>query len=37
MLELDGAGLAEQLYEAYLKQVLVDGFCHADRTRATCS
>ena len=29
-LELDGAGLAEQLFEAYLKQVLVDGFFHAD-------
>jgi predicted unusual protein kinase regulating ubiquinone biosynthesis (AarF/ABC1/UbiB family) len=30
LLEVDGAGLAEQLYEAYLKQVLVDGFFHAD-------
>ncbi len=30
MLEVDGAGLAEQLYAAYLKQVLVDGFFHAD-------
>jgi predicted unusual protein kinase regulating ubiquinone biosynthesis (AarF/ABC1/UbiB family) len=29
-LELDGAGLAEQLFRAYLKQVLVDGFFHAD-------
>lgn len=28
--ELDGAGLAEQLFRAYLKQVLVDGFFHAD-------
>ena len=30
LLEVDGAGLAEQLYAAYLKQVLVDGFFHAD-------
>jgi predicted unusual protein kinase regulating ubiquinone biosynthesis (AarF/ABC1/UbiB family) len=30
LLEVDGARLAEQLYEAYLKQVLVDGFFHAD-------
>jgi ubiquinone biosynthesis protein len=29
-LELDGAGLAEQLFRAYLKQILVDGFFHAD-------
>ncbi len=29
-LELDGAGLAEQLFEAYHKQVLVDGLFHAD-------
>ena len=29
-LELDGARLAEQLFRAYLKQVLVDGFFHAD-------
>lgn len=29
-LELDGAGLAEQLFRSYLKQVLVDGFFHAD-------
>jgi len=29
-LELDGEGLAEQLFRAYLKQVLVDGFFHAD-------
>ena len=28
--ELDGAGLAEQLFRAYLKQILVDGFVHAD-------
>jgi ubiquinone biosynthesis protein len=30
LVELDGAGLAEELFEAYLKQVLVDGFFHAD-------
>ena len=29
-LEVDGAGLVEELYAAYLKQVLVDGFFHAD-------
>ena len=29
-LELDGAVLAEQLFRAYLQQVLVDGFFHAD-------
>ena len=28
--ELDGAGLAEELFKAYLKQVLVDGLFHAD-------
>ena len=29
-LELDGAPLAEQLCRAYLQQILVDGFFHAD-------
>src|SRR5205823_6117031 len=29
-LELDGAELGEQLFRAYLKQILVDGFFHAD-------
>lgn len=29
-LELDGTALAEDLFNAYLKQVLVDGFFHAD-------
>jgi predicted unusual protein kinase regulating ubiquinone biosynthesis (AarF/ABC1/UbiB family) len=29
-IELDGAALAEQLFEAYLKQILVDGRFHAD-------
>jgi len=29
-LEMNGAGLNEQLFQAYLKQVLVDGFFHAD-------
>ncbi|HZQ50027.1 MAG TPA: AarF/UbiB family protein [Candidatus Dormibacteraeota bacterium] len=29
-LELDGRDLADQLFTAYLKQILVDGFFHAD-------
>ncbi|HZG43249.1 MAG TPA: AarF/ABC1/UbiB kinase family protein [Longimicrobium sp.] len=29
-LELDGDVLAEELFRAYLKQILVDGFFHAD-------
>ena len=29
-LEVDGAALAEQLLAAYLQQILVDGFFHAD-------
>ena len=29
-LEMNGAALAEQLFKAYLKQVLVDGLFHAD-------
>jgi ubiquinone biosynthesis protein len=29
-LEIDGAALAEELFRAYLKQVLVDGLFHAD-------
>ena len=29
-LDLDGDVLAEQLFHAYLKQILVDGFFHAD-------
>jgi ubiquinone biosynthesis protein len=29
-LELDGSALAESLFKAYLKQVLVDGLFHAD-------
>lgn len=29
-MEIDGEALAEQLFEAYLKQILVDGFFHAD-------
>lgn len=28
--EVDGSHLAEQLFRAYLKQILVDGFFHAD-------
>jgi len=28
--ELDGCGLADELFKAYLKQVLVDGLFHAD-------
>ncbi|MFS8086830.1 MAG: ABC1 kinase family protein, partial [Acidobacteriota bacterium] len=30
LLELDGTGLSEELFRAYLKQILVDGFFHAD-------
>ncbi|MDX6402554.1 MAG: ubiquinone biosynthesis protein [Blastocatellia bacterium] len=30
LMELDGASLAEELFRAYLKQILVDGFFHAD-------
>ena len=29
-LETDGAALAEELHQAYLKQILIDGFFHAD-------
>ncbi len=29
-LDIDGAGLLEELFKAYLKQVLVDGLFHAD-------
>jgi predicted unusual protein kinase regulating ubiquinone biosynthesis (AarF/ABC1/UbiB family) len=29
-LEIDGAVLAEELFRAYLQQILVDGFFHAD-------
>jgi predicted unusual protein kinase regulating ubiquinone biosynthesis (AarF/ABC1/UbiB family) len=28
--ELDGQGLAEELFQAYLQQILLDGFFHAD-------
>jgi len=30
LLEVNGAALAEELFRAYLKQILVDGFFHAD-------
>jgi len=30
LLELDGPGLARELFRAYLKQILLDGFVHAD-------
>jgi predicted unusual protein kinase regulating ubiquinone biosynthesis (AarF/ABC1/UbiB family) len=30
LLEVDGARLSEELFRAYLKQMLVDGFFHAD-------
>lgn len=30
LLELDGAGLAEEVFRAYLKQILIDGNFHAD-------
>ena len=29
-LEMDGGALAEELFEAYLQQILVDGYFHAD-------
>jgi predicted unusual protein kinase regulating ubiquinone biosynthesis (AarF/ABC1/UbiB family) len=29
-LDVDGEGLAEELFRAYLQQILVDGFFHAD-------
>ncbi len=29
-LDLDGAPLAESIFKAYLKQILIDGFFHAD-------
>src|SRR5256714_11845726 len=30
MMDMDTAGLAEEIFRVYLKQVLVDGFFHAD-------
>ena len=30
LLEIDGASLAEDLFRAYLKQILIDGLFHAD-------
>lgn len=30
LLEIDGAYLADEVFRAYLKQILVDGFFHAD-------
>ena len=30
LLEIDGEALAEELFRAYLKQIFVDGFFHAD-------
>jgi predicted unusual protein kinase regulating ubiquinone biosynthesis (AarF/ABC1/UbiB family) len=30
LMELDGAALSDELFRAYLKQILVDGFFHAD-------
>jgi ubiquinone biosynthesis protein len=30
LLELDGDALAEELFRAYLKQIFIDGFFHAD-------
>ncbi|MES2439167.1 MAG: AarF/UbiB family protein [Verrucomicrobiota bacterium] len=30
LVDLDGAVLAEEMFRAYLKQILVDGFFHAD-------
>jgi ubiquinone biosynthesis protein len=30
LMEIDGCGLARELFRAYLKQILLDGFLHAD-------
>jgi ubiquinone biosynthesis protein len=30
LMEIDGPGLASELFRAYLKQILLDGFLHAD-------
>jgi len=30
MMEMDTAGLSTEIFRAYLKQILVDGFFHAD-------
>jgi ubiquinone biosynthesis protein len=30
LMEIDGSGLARELFRAYLKQMLLDGFFHAD-------
>lgn len=30
MMEIDGEGLARELFRAYLKQILLDGFVHVD-------
>jgi len=30
LMEMDGGGLARELFRAYLKQMLLDGFVHAD-------
>jgi len=30
LMEIDGPGLARELFRAYLKQILLDGFIHAD-------
>jgi len=30
LMDLDGGGLARELFRAYLKQILLDGFVHAD-------
>jgi predicted unusual protein kinase regulating ubiquinone biosynthesis (AarF/ABC1/UbiB family) len=30
LMDLDGGGLARELFRAYLKQMLIDGFVHAD-------
>jgi ubiquinone biosynthesis protein len=30
LIDIDGETLAEELFEAYLKQIIVDGFFHAD-------
>lgn len=30
LMDIDGPGLASELFRAYLKQILIDGFVHAD-------
>jgi predicted unusual protein kinase regulating ubiquinone biosynthesis (AarF/ABC1/UbiB family) len=36
-MEFDGNALAEEVFRAYLEQILVNGFFHADPHPGTCS